>query len=293
MRDGQDRMSFSASRLAARSLHALPREGLSRALGRLARVEAPDPLIRALVRAYCRAYGVDMSDYEVPAEGFASFDEFFTRRLRPGVRAADPDPNAVLAPADGRLDAVGPLEAGATVRAKGHAYTLAALLGDEEAAAAHADGWYAVVYLSPRDYHRVHAPVSGPVASVRYVPGTLFPVNDLGHAAVDDLFVRNERVVVTQHSERHGRISTVMVGAMGVGHITLSFDASIVTNVGLAAVARQYGPAGPYLERGAELGTFHLGSTVVVLGARGISLGGEPAAGVTVRLGDALARRLD
>lgn len=285
-------MAVSPSRVAAGSLRVLPRKQLSRMLGRMARTAAPAPLLRAAVRAYCRAWGVDLADFEVPSGGFATFDEFFTRRLRPGVRSVDPDPAALLSPADGRLDACGRIEPGLELEVKGQRCSLGALLGEAATPASFAGGYYALVYLSPRDYHRVHAPVSGQVVATRHVVGTLFPVNDIGFAHVPGLLVRNERVVVEQRAERHGRVITVMVGALGVGRITLDFDADLISNDGAVAGAgvRHYDADAPYLERGQELGVFHLGSTVVVLAEPGSGLRPARSTMGPVRMGDAIAR---
>jgi phosphatidylserine decarboxylase len=284
----------SPSRVAATSLSVLPRKGLSRALGRVARVSAPGPLLRGSIRAYCRAYNVDLAEYEVPEAGFETFDAFFTRRLKPGTRPIDPDPGALLSPADGRLEDAGVIEVGSTLRIKGRTYTVAELLDDRLASSLYAGGQFAVVYLSPRDYHRVHAPVSGEVRLLRHVDGTLFPVNAIGLRHVPRLFARNERVVVEQSTLAHGPIATVMVGAIGVGRITMSFDAELVTNAGRAYRERAFAEGqGPQLGRGEELGTFHLGSTVIVFAgpAAGASLVRRP--GDHVRMGEALWRKRD
>ena len=253
------------SLVAATSLRVLPRKQLSRMLGRLARVAAPVPVMHTAMRAYCRAYDVDLSECEVPVGGFASFDAFFTRRLRSGARALDPDPLTVLSPSDGRVEDLGVVEPGATIRVKGRPYDVGELVGDPSAGPEFEGGRFAVIYLSPRDYHRVHAPVTGPVTAVRYVPGTLFPVNALGVRYVPKLLARNERVAIHQRSAEHGRVVTVMVGAVGVGRIGLSFDDTVITNDGRAPGLRVYSDHPPQLERGDELGVFHLGSTVVLL----------------------------
>jgi len=279
------------SLVAATSLRALPRKRLSRFLGQLARVEAPNPVLRAMMRAYCHAYQVDLTDCVVPSGGFETFDDFFTRRLKPGARSIDADPNAIVSPADGRVDDLGVIESGASFRVKGRVYDVAELLGDAGASAEFVGGLFAVVYLSPRDYHRVHSPVSGPVSAVRHIPGTLFPVNSIGVRHVPKLLVRNERVAVHQRSSTHGRVATVLVGAVGVGRISLSFDDSVITNDGVASGLRVYGEDPPSLERGAELGVFHLGSTVVLLIAPGEPISFVISAGEFVRMGQALARK--
>jgi phosphatidylserine decarboxylase len=280
-----------ASLVAATSLRVLPRKRLSRMLGQLARVVAPDPVVQAAMRAYCAAYGVDLSECEVPEGGFTSFDAFFTRRLKPGARALDPDPDTVLSPADGRIEDCGVIERGAQLRVKGCAYSVGELVGDHSAGAELEGGQYAVVYLSPRDYHRVHAPVSGPVVAARYVPGTLFPVNAIGVRHVPNLLARNERVAVHQRSASHGRVITVMVGAVGVGRISVSFDDAVITNDGRESGLRVYGEEPRPLERGAELGTFHLGSTVVLLLPPGPGHALTARPDQQVRMGQAIARR--
>jgi phosphatidylserine decarboxylase len=281
-----------ASLVVATSLRALPRKRLSRLLGRMARVEGPDAMLRAAIRVYCRAYRVDLADYDLPPAGFRSFDEFFTRSLRPGARPVDPDPDTLISPADGRVEAAGPIEPGASFQIKGHRYEIAELIDDRIAGATDFEGgWYALIYLAPGDYHRVHAPVTGAVRALRHVPGTLFPVNALGLNHVPKLFARNERVVVHQRSDRFGDVATVMVGAIGVGRISMSFDDSVITNDRHAAGLRVYGERAPILRRGDELGTFHMGSTVVVLAPPSGRMVMRVAAGERVRMGAAIAQR--
>jgi phosphatidylserine decarboxylase len=263
-------------------------------LGRAARVSAPRPLLRGSIRAYCLAYNIDLAEYEVPEAGFETFDAFFTRRLKPGMRPLDPDASALLSPADGRLEDAGVIEVGSTLRIKGRTYGVGELLDDRLAPSLYAGGQFAVVYLSPRDYHRVHAPVSGEVRLLRHVDGTLFPVNAIGLRHVPRLFARNERVVVEQTTESHGPIATVMVGAIGVGRISVSFDSELVTNDRRAHHERSYVEGeGPHLTRGAELGTFHLGSTVIVFAGPGARAQLVKRPGDHVRIGEALWRKRD
>jgi phosphatidylserine decarboxylase len=250
--------------------------------------------LRGFIRAYCLAYHVDLAEYEVPETGFETFDAFFTRRLNAGARPLDPELDALLSPADGRLEDAGAIAVGSTLRIKGQTYSVGELLDDRLAASLYAGGQFAVVYLSPRDYHRVHAPVTGEVRLLRHVGGTLFPVNAIGLQHIPRLFARNERVVVEQATPSHGPIATVMVGAIGVGRISVSFDAQLVTNDGRTYRERAF-PEGqaPRLGRGDELGTFHLGSTVIVFAgpAAGVRLVRRP--GEHVRMGEALWRKRD
>lgn len=279
-----------ASRVAAEVLRVLPRKHISRAMGRLADLEGPSPLVQSSIRAFVRAYDVDMSEAVIPAEGFASFDAFFTRELKDGARTPDPRADVVVSPADGRVEDLGRIETDAKFRVKGFDYTVAELLGSAEEAEHYRGGAFFIVYLSPRDYHRVHAPVDGRVRRARHVDGTLYPVNSLGLRYVKRLFARNERVVTIQASD-FGEVATVMVGAIGVGRISMSYDERIVTNQGAVGAPIDYGDVGPQLRRGGELGRFHLGSTAIVLLGPAHDYRFMVQAGKRVQLGEAIVTR--
>jgi phosphatidylserine decarboxylase len=271
----------------ARVLDVLPRTQLSRLLGGVALIRAPAPVLDAAIALYVRTYGIDMSEVDIPKGGFRSFDEFFTRRLEPGARPIADDVRALVSPADGRIDGAGRLTQSARLFVKGTSYTAADLIGDATQGARYEGGSYFVVYLSPKDYHRVHAPVSGEIDEVRYTPGTLYPVNRIGTEHVPQLLVRNERVSIVQRSEIHGTVTTVLVGAMAVGRIALAFD-DLQTNRGVPGGTRSYADAPIRMERGMELGMFHLGSTVVVLAPPDCCLHLDVEVGATVRVGQAL-----
>jgi phosphatidylserine decarboxylase len=282
-------MPSATSRVAAETLRLLPRKRLSRALGRVASASAPSPALRKAIDVYVRAYDVDLGEAEIPAAGFRTFDEFFTRSLRPGARPIEGGEGTFVSPADGKVEDVGPIEDGALVHVKGQEYEVGELLGDPADAERFAGGQFAVVYLSPRDYHRVHAPASGKVTTVRHVGGTLFPVNAFGVRSYPQLFARNERVAFFQQTEAHGEIASVMIGAIGVGRISVSFDPSIMTNVGRGPTTQRYdGARAPNLARGDELGIFHLGSTVVLFTTRKAGALLRVTAGERVRVGQAL-----
>lgn len=282
-------MSYSAARLAADSLRVLPRKQISRMLGRFADFGAPPAVVERAVKTFVRVYDVDMAEAVVPPGGFRSFNEFFTRRLVDGARPIDPDLDTVVSPADGRIDDMGPISEAAELLIKGRRYTVGELLGDAAAARRYEGGTYFIVYLSPRDYHRVHAAFGGPVSHVRHVPGTLFPVNDIGVEHVPGLFARNERVSVVQRTERFGEVTTIMVGAIGVGRIGLSFD-DVETNIGRPGGLRTYGSASPTLDRGEELGVFNLGSTVIAFIGPEAAVEWSVEPSQMVRVGEALAR---
>ena len=286
-------MGRNASRLAAQTVRVLPRMRLSRALGALTSARVPQPVLDAAIQAFVRAYGVDLAEVDMPVDGFRTFDEFFTRRLRDGARPVDPDSSVLVSPADGRLEDLGAISADGELTVKGQPYTAADLLGDAEDARAYEGGRYFIVYLSPRDYHRVHAPTCGNVQCVRYIPGTLFPVNRIGTDHIPQLFARNERLAIVQQSAVHGRVTTIMVGAIGVGRIGLSFD-EVETNRGYSPGVRRYAEGSVVRDRGDELGVFHMGSTAIVMLPPACALETYVEAGASVRMGQAIAKgRID
>lgn len=276
----------------AQFLRVLPRARIGQALGRLADHRWSAPLGRAVVGMYSRVYDVRLDDC-VEHGGWSSFDAFFTRRLRDGARRVDDDPRVIVCPADGNIDSMGTIDSGGTFVVKGRPYSVAELVGDEAEARRFSGGSGCVVYLSPRDYHRVHAPASGVIRRIRSMPGDYYPVNAVGVRHVANLFCRNRRVAIEIDTDAGdpasagvnlGRVTVVMVVAMIVGRITtVGVDAR---DVPLGDHA--FDPGLP-IARGAEIGVFHLGSTAVVLAekrASGSWLVGEGP----VRYGQALLR---
>lgn len=259
-------------------------------MGRLADVTGPSALVQRAIQTFVRIYGVDLDEAIVPAGGYESFDAFFTRALKAGARTVDQRADVIVSPADGRIEDLGPIEARSRFLVKGFEYEVGELLGEAADAAQFRGGTFFIVYLSPRDYHRVHAPVDGRVRCARHVDGTLYPVNSIGLQYVPKLFARNERVVTLQ-SSRFGTVATIMVGAIGVGRISVSYDARITTNRGPVAGPFEYGDRGPAIARGGELGRFHLGSTAIVLLGPDHEFEFEVEPGAHVRMGQAIASR--
>ncbi|APR83836.1 Phosphatidylserine decarboxylase [Minicystis rosea] len=255
-----------ATYAAAQILRVLPRARITKIMGQLADARLPPAVADAVVGLYVRAYDVNLADTVPPDGSFASFDAFFTRPLREGARPLGADAAAFVSPADGRLEDAGPVHAGGKLKIKGRDYAVADLVGDQAEVARYEGGQFAIVYLSPRDYHRVHAPVAGKVTMIRSLPGDLFPVNSIGERHVPSLFSINRRVAIVIDTEAHGRVTVVMVGAMIVGRITVS--AIDVRDVPLGN--HVIDPALP-VERGDEIGMFHLGSTAVVFAEKGAS----------------------
>lgn len=260
---------------AAQLIRAMPRVPLSRVVGRLCEQPLPRPVSALVQRVYCAAFAVDLSEAK-DSGPYPSFDAFFTRSLRDGARPIAS--NAVVSPADGLLSVVGHMDAG-HIAVKRQAYDVAELLGSGVDAARYDGGSFCVVYLSPRDYHRVHSPVDGTVSLVRGIAGDLYPVNSIGERHVDGLFVRNNRVVVYIDTPALGRVAVILVGATIVGRISVSMIPEPAVPPGDTVL-----PAHP-LARGDELGMFHLGSTAVVLFERGPVLTREIG---PVRMGEGL-----
>jgi len=266
---------------AAQVLRVVPRVRLSQAVGRLCDTNVPAPLSRLAASLYCRAYRVNLDEAEAANGAYPSFDQFFTRRLRDGVRPiAD---SAIVSPADGQLEQIGPVSAGGRITVKSTAYRVGELIGDELEAKRYEGGSFGIVYLSPRDYHRVHSPVSGRLVLVRSLPGDLFPVNSIGERHIPNLFVRNQRVALVIDTPSVGRVTVVMVGAIIVGRITVTVLGGADTRPGVYPIE----PA-VVLSPGDEIGVFHLGSTAVVFVEPGTTLSRDPG---PIRYGQALSSR--
>jgi phosphatidylserine decarboxylase len=248
-----------ATYAAAQILRVLPRERITRAVGRLCDARLHPVIASTVVGLYSRAYRVALEEAHLPEGGFSSFDAFFTRPLREGLRPISADERAITSPADGRVASLGPVERDGTFKVKGKHYTVLDLVGDREDAKRYEGGQFAIVYLSPRDYHRVHAPVAGTISIVRSYEGDLYPVNAIGELHIPKLFARNRRVSIPIDTQAQGRVTVVMVGAMIVGRIT-------VTGIDARDVPFGEHRLTPPLEvaRGGEIGMFHLGSTAVI-----------------------------
>ncbi len=264
---------------AAQLIKALPRVPLSRLVGHLCEQPLPAPVARAVQKVYCSAYDVRMEEALDPGP-YPTFDAFFTRPLKPGMRPIADD--GLVSPADGKLSAVGPIDSGAQILVKNQRYDVAELIGDGKDAARYRGGEFAVVYLAPSDYHRVHSPVAGGVSVVRGVPGDLYPVNSIGEAHIDGLFVRNNRVCVAIDTEAYGRVSVILVGATIVGRISVT----MIPEPSVPAGETRLTPAFS-LQKGDEIGMFHLGSTAVVLLPPGVHVGRSLG---KIRMGESLLR---
>ncbi|MGB3379433.1 MAG: archaetidylserine decarboxylase [Allopontixanthobacter sediminis] len=271
--------------------HIAPQHTLSRAAGMIARGRNR-ALKDQLIRRFISAYDVDMAEAETPAADYPSFNDFFTRSLKPGARPIADSETFVVSPADGAISQLGRIEGGRIVQAKGQSYTAEELIGgDAELAARFEGGHFITIYLSPSDYHRVHMPAAGTLRETTYIPGALFSVNTVTAAAVSRLFARNERLSCIFDTAQ-GAVASVMVGAMIVASIETVWSGP-VTPHGKQVIRTDYtGTQAPHLEAGAEMGRFLLGSTVVLLFEPGKI---EWLDGLKpldkVRMGQALARK--
>jgi len=245
-----------------------------------------------LIDTVTRRFGVDLSEaQESDPRAYPTFNAFFTRALKPGARVPDPDPQTLLMPADGRISQCGRIEQGRIFQAKGRSFTAAELLASEEAAAPYASGLFATVYLSPRDYHRVHMPWNGRLLETVHVPGRLFSVGPDAVASVPRLFARNERLVCHFQTD-FGPMAVVMVGALLVSGVETVWSGEEIPAYGDRVTARNWTSEEIVLERFEEMARFNYGSTVIVLLPAGVAeLAPGLAAETAVRLGQALARR--
>jgi phosphatidylserine decarboxylase len=285
---------LSFSDRARRSMwRVVPKRAVSGAIGWGARRGIPSKLRGLMLARFARVYGIDVSEAEKPLGDYAGFDEFFTRRLRNGARPIADVPHGIVSPADGTVVECGLATAGKLIQAKGTLFDLAELLGDPEIAARLEGGAYLITYLSPKDYHRVHSPVAGRVVGWRHIPGTLFSVGAKSVASEPGLFVRNERFVTLIETESGGLCAVVMVAAIGVGHVTVSYDEEVATHrprfLRAALRHRRYDAPKP-IGRGEELGIFHLGSTTIAVFEPGGAELETFAPGETMKMGIGIGR---
>ncbi len=259
-------LSFG-ERIAQGAWRVAPKRLLSGMIGWGARRKLPRRLQASLLRYYAKVYGLNCAEAEHPIEDYPSLQAFFTRRLARGARRLPVDESSIVAPSDGTVCDVGLATAGKLLEAKGSAFTLQTLLADEALAARLVGGPYIVIYLSPRDYHRVHFPAGGRIVAWSHIPGKLFPVGSRSLKREPGLFARNERFVTVIDGPL-GRYAVVMVAAVGVGHITASYDPEVATHAGGFAkdISRHKSFTPPIpVACGQELGIFNLGSTTITI----------------------------
>ena len=244
----------------------MPKSALSRLVGKASRAKAPAAVHRWAMRAFARRYGVQLEEAELALEDYATFADFFSRRLKQGLRPIDSRENIVVSPVDGVVSQAGYAAGGECLQAKGIRYSLPALLGDAEAASRFSNGAFATLYLAPGGYHRIHAPLPGTVESYKYIPGELWPVGERSVRSKKALFCLNERLI-SFLSTKAGPCAVVKVGATCVARIRASYG-GIITRSDKPAAARIF-PEPIAVEKGEELGAFEVGSTVILLFQQG------------------------
>jgi phosphatidylserine decarboxylase len=272
--------------------YVLPHRALS-ALARKLAYSSNPAISRRLIDTVVAKFGVDLSEADQSdPRAYATFNAFFTRALKTGARSADPDPRALLMPADGRISQCGNIVDGRIFQAKGQSFTAAELLGDEAAAEPFANGLFATVYLSPRDYHRVHMPWTGTLRETVHVPGRLFSVGTAAVARVPRLFARNERLACHFDTD-FGPMCVVRVGGLLVSGGETVWGGSEIPPYGGPITTKEYRGRGIVVERFAEMARFNYGSTAIVLLPQGVAeLAPQLAAETPVKLGQRLARVL-
>ena len=237
----------------------IPQQALSEFAGNLAASQNPY-VKKSLIHSFAKAYHINLDEYaRSQFSDYSSFNDFFTRELKSDARPIDETPNQLICPADGTISQIGDIKQGMILQAKGRTYEIGQLLADYDDGQYFMNGSFATIYLAPSNYHRVHMPFDGQLTATRYVPGTLFSVNDITAKNVPDLFARNERLVC-EFDTTFGRACVVLVGAMIVAGIE-----SVATGAIKRTPYIQHRTHDIALKKGDELGRFYLGSTAIIV----------------------------
>ncbi|KAE8545229.1 archaetidylserine decarboxylase [Marinobacter nauticus] len=274
------------------SQYVTPQLAVSRLAGRLADSESTPALKNRVIKWFIGRYGVNMSEAAEPDfTAYPTFNAFFTRALKPGARTIDPAPETLTSPVDGAISQIGQISTDRVFQAKGQSFSLTELLGgDDERAEPFREGEFATIYLSPKDYHRIHMPMAGTLKEMVYVPGKLFSVNPVTAENVPNLFARNERVACLFDTDA-GPMAMVLVGAMIVGSVETTWAGVVAPNSGKVAQWQYRGDDAVQFEKGQEMGRFRLGSTVVLVMPKGaVKWQPNQVAEKTVQLGEAFGK---
>ena len=274
------------------SQYVTPQLAVSRLAGRLADSESTPALKNRVIKWFIGRYGVNMSEAAEPDfTAYPTFNAFFTRALKPGARTIDPAPETLTSPVDGAISQIGQISTDRVFQAKGQSFSLTELLGgDDERAEPFREGEFATIYLSPKDYHRIHMPMAATLKEMVYVPGKLFSVNPVTAENVPNLFARNERVACLFDTEA-GPMAMVLVGAMIVGSVETTWGGVVAPNSGKVTQWQYSGEDAVRFEKGQEMGRFRLGSTVVLVMPRGaVKWQPNQVAEKTVQLGEAFGK---
>lgn len=268
-------------------LYVLPKNLISYLFGLLAQITFPGFVVREVIRGFAKIYKIDLYEAEKDVKEYKSLDDFFTRKLKTGIR---PIGQGIVHPADSDLTQMGKMSEGTLIQAKGKHYFLRDFIRNDKICDRLFDGYFFLYYLCPTDYHRVHSPVDGYITDIYYIPGKLWPVNTWSVNNIKNLFSINERVVINIETSQ-GFCSLVMVGATNVGKMTLTFDKDVITNKFLDRnpIQKKYENPIP-VAKGDDLGAFHMGSTVVMVYEKSFFPPNPVFNGGKVRVGDSLLK---
>jgi len=283
-------LQYLSDRLKSYPLYVLPHHAFSRLVLKLTRRESR--LTLRAINTFIRVFNVDMSSaVDADPSSYKTFNAFFTRELQSSARPITPGANEIACPADGTISAIGKIDNHHIFQAKGREYSLDALLAnDHETVQRFENGKFATVYLSPRDYHRLHMPITGKLLSQTHIPGRLFSVAPHTVRAVPNLFARNERVVTTFATDT-GLMALILVGAINVAAIETVWHGLITPPAGKEISRVNYsGDDSITLNKGVEMGRFNMGSTVIVLLESSVRWRTDMQSGDTIRMGQYLGR---
>lgn len=269
-------------------IHRLPQNAMSRTVGKITATR----FSRLAIQRYIRHYNIDTSIIEKPVTEYRTLKDFFIRRLKPGARPIASDEGTIVSPVDGTVSQLGDICEGTLIQAKGKEFSVIELLGgSEEEAKRYYGGKFVTIYLSPKDYHRIHMPVAGDLSCYCYLPGRLYPVNQLGIENVDRLFARNERLVTHIKTDDLGDMALVKVGALFVGSVKVCYNTA-TTNIKNGRQTHEKIAGTPRYEKGAELGWFEFGSTVILLlESNELKWAADVEQGKSVLMGQPLAKK--
>jgi len=267
--------------------HVLPKSLLSRLFGYIARIPIPQFLLKKIMKWYIASYGVIENEMVIPEKGFRNLDQFFTRQIKEGSHPVDTSKKSIVSPVDARVDQYGSIDNETLIQAKGVSFSLKELI-PSETAERFKDGSFMTLYLSPGDYHRIHSPIAGKITGYFNLPGKLYTVQEFMVKGLPGLFNINERLI--SYVEAQNKLCAVIkVGAMNVGRMTLAYD-TVMTNKTFRRKKELFYDKGsePTAEKGGELGTFHMGSTIVLLFEKDTATFNDIEIGTAVRMGQAI-----
>jgi phosphatidylserine decarboxylase len=268
-------------------LWLLPKNCFSRFLGNLVTLKLPKKCAYFINKSFVRIFGLNMHEAEKNLEDYSCLQDLFTRRLAAHLRPIKSSPDIIVSPCDGFISESGVINNGHLIQIKGKLYSLADLLGSKKYLEQFEGGYFATIYLSPRDYHRFHIPISGHIRETTYIPGTLWPVNEWAVSRIKNLFIQNERIITLLRPQQSTKIlAHVAVGACVVGKIKMAY-CSLESNSKTEATHESHNL---YVERGQDLGVFMFGSTIILLFEAGLVSEHFFNAPRAIKMGEPLAR---